>query len=42
MNLIKEIDDLSSIFRTPLEPQGVIEALVTRFTDRHGMAAAGV
>src|ERR1019366_4908735 len=42
MNLIKEIDDLSSIFRTPLEPQGVIEALVTRFTDRHDMAAAGV
>jgi sigma-B regulation protein RsbU (phosphoserine phosphatase) len=41
MDLIKEIDELSCDFRTPLGPQGVMEALVTRLTNRHA-AAAGV
>jgi sigma-B regulation protein RsbU (phosphoserine phosphatase) len=42
MNLINEIDDLSRDFRTPSEPQGVLEALVSRLVDRYALAAAGI
>jgi sigma-B regulation protein RsbU (phosphoserine phosphatase) len=42
MNLINEIDDLSRDFRTLSEPQGVLEALVTRLVDRYALAAAGI
>jgi hypothetical protein len=42
MNLIKEIDELSCDFRTPLEPQGVLEALVTRIVNRYALGAAGI
>ena len=42
MNLIREIDELSCDFCTPLEPQGVMEALVTRLVNRYAMAAAGI
>ena len=42
MNLINEIDDLSRDFRTPSEPQGVLEALVARLVDRYALAAAGI
>jgi len=39
MNLIKEIDDLSCDFCTPLEPQGVMDALVARLAERYAIAA---
>jgi serine phosphatase RsbU (regulator of sigma subunit) len=42
MNLIKEIEELSCDFCTPLEPQGVIEALATRLVNSYAMAAAGI
>jgi sigma-B regulation protein RsbU (phosphoserine phosphatase) len=42
MNLINEIDDLSRDFRTPPEPQGVLEALVARLVDRYPLSAAGI
>ena len=42
MNLIKEIEELSCDFCIPLEPQGVMEALVTRLVSRYAMAAAGI
>jgi sigma-B regulation protein RsbU (phosphoserine phosphatase) len=42
MNLIKEIDELSCDFCPPLDPQGVMEALVKRLVDRYAMAAAGI
>ena len=42
MNLLREIDDLSCDFRTALEAQGVLEALVARLVDRYALAAAGV
>jgi phosphoserine phosphatase RsbU/P len=42
MNLIQELEELSCDFSLPLEPQGVMEALVTRLVKRYAMAAAGV
>jgi len=42
MNLIKEIDELGFDFCTPLEPQTVMEALVTRLVDRYAINAAGI
>src|SRR5579864_791583 len=42
MNLIKELDELSCDFRTPHEPQAVMDALVTRITSRYAVAAAGI
>ena len=42
MDLIKEIDELSCDFCKALEPQGVMEALVTRLIDRYTLAAAGI
>jgi serine phosphatase RsbU (regulator of sigma subunit) len=42
MNLIKEIEELSSDFRPPLELQGIMETLVTRLVDHYAMAAAGI
>jgi serine phosphatase RsbU (regulator of sigma subunit) len=42
MNLIKEIDDLSCDFCTPLEPQKVMDELIARLVNRYGIAAAGI
>ena len=42
MNLIKEIDELSCDFCTPLEPQKVMDELITRLVNRYGIAAAGI
>jgi sigma-B regulation protein RsbU (phosphoserine phosphatase) len=42
MNLVREIDELSCDFCTPLEPRGVMDALVKRLVTHYGMAAAGV
>jgi len=42
MNLVKEIDELSCDFCIPLEPQGVMDALVTRIVSRYDVAAAGI
>ena len=42
MNLIREIDELSCDFCTPLEPQKVMDTLITRLVDRYGIAAAGI
>ncbi len=42
MDLIKEIEELSSDFCMPLEPQGIMEAIVTRLVNRYGIAAAGI
>ncbi len=42
MNLLNEIDELSRDFCMPLEPQGVMDALVLRLVDRYAMAAAAI
>ena len=42
MNLIKEIDELSCDFCMPLEPQGVMDALLARLVSRYGIGAAGI
>jgi adenylate cyclase len=42
MNLNREIEDLSSDFCIPLDPQGVMDAVVTRLVRRYGVAAAGI
>ncbi len=42
MNLIKEIDELSCDFCLPLEPQAVMDALLSRLVSRYAVAAAGI
>ena len=42
MDLLSEIEELSCNFRAPLEPQGVMEALVTRLVNQYAVAAAGI
>jgi phosphoserine phosphatase RsbU/P len=42
MDLIREIEELSCDFCLPQEPQGVMEALVTRLVDRYAVSAAGI
>lgn len=42
MNLIKEIDELSYDLCTPLDPQAVMEALVTRLASRYPISVAGI
>ena len=41
-DLVQELDDLGCEFCTPLEPQGVMKALVERLVDRYGVSTAGV
>jgi serine phosphatase RsbU (regulator of sigma subunit) len=42
MDLVREIDELSCDFCTPLDPHGVMEALVKRLVDHYAMAVAGI
>jgi sigma-B regulation protein RsbU (phosphoserine phosphatase) len=42
MNLVREIDELSCDFCTPLEARGIMDALVKRLVTHYGMAAAGI
>jgi len=42
MNLLSEIEELSCNFRSPLDPQGVMEGLVTRLVNQYAAAAAGI
>ncbi len=42
MDLIKEIDELSSDFSTVPEPQGLMEGIVARLVNRCAMSAAGI
>jgi phosphoserine phosphatase RsbU/P len=42
MNLVKEIDELSCDFCTPLETHEVMQALVKRLVTQYALAAAGI
>ena len=42
MNLMKEINELSCDFYTPLGPQGVMEAFVARLVHHYGMGVAAI
>jgi len=42
MDLVREIDELSCDFCTPLDPHGVMDALVKRLVNHYAMAVAGI
>ena len=42
MELVREIEELSSDFGTSLNPQGLMGEIVTRLVNRYGLAAAGI
>src|ERR1035438_7745248 len=42
MNLAREIDELSFDFCKPIEPQGVMDALVRKLVTHYGMTAAAI
>jgi phosphoserine phosphatase RsbU/P len=42
MNLAREIDELSFDFCKPIEPQGVMDALVRQLVTHYGMSAAAI
>ncbi len=42
MDLLKEIDDLTGDFSSALEPQGLMEGLVSRLVNHCAMSAAGI